>query len=112
MRAEDVYERIVDRVTARFGSSVTATLVRVTPSLLTHEGTDLQGLLTPHAAPPHTGAASFATDGGNLAELGMEPLVFGPGSIEVAHKADEYVERAALERAVDVIEDVVRKRCT
>jgi acetylornithine deacetylase/succinyl-diaminopimelate desuccinylase-like protein len=44
--------------------------------------------------------------------MGTMPLVFGPGSIEVAHKADEYIERDALHRAVDVLETVVRRACT
>ena len=86
-------------------------LLRVTPSLLTPKGTELQALLSAHASTPELGAAGFATDGGNLARLGMQPLVFGPGSINVAHKADEYVERAALHQAVDVVEQVVRARC-
>jgi acetylornithine deacetylase/succinyl-diaminopimelate desuccinylase-like protein len=41
----------------------------------------------------------------------MEPLVFGPGAIEVAHMADEHVAAADLVRAVDVVEAVVRARC-
>jgi acetylornithine deacetylase len=80
-------------------------------SLSTAPDTPLQALLASWAAHPDVGAAAFATDGGNLAQLGTAPLVFGPGSIDVAHKADEYVEVGALHRAVDVVESVVRARC-
>src|SRR5690606_36157242 len=93
-------------------AKVEARVLRITPSLLTPEGTALQALLAPHAAHPDCGAASFATDGGNLARLGCDPLVFGPGSIEVAHQADEHLAVAQLVRAVDVIEAVVRAHCT
>lgn len=86
-------------------------VLRVTPAMLTHRGTPLEGLLAPHAAHDGCGAASFATDGGNLARLGLRPLIFGPGSIDVAHQADEYVPVDQLARAVDVIEAVVRTRC-
>ncbi|MCB9763998.1 MAG: acetylornithine deacetylase [Alphaproteobacteria bacterium] len=86
-------------------------LERQTPSMLSPEGTPLQGLLTPHACCAETAAASFATDGGNLQALGVRSLIFGPGSIDVAHKADEYVRADALAQAVDVIEAVVRARC-
>ena len=79
--------------------------------MLTPSDTALQHLLLPHASTPHCGAASFATDGGNLADLGLQPLVFGPGEIEVAHQADEYVPVDHLVRAVDAIEDLVRRRC-
>lgn len=86
-------------------------VLRVTPSMLTAPGTDLQSLLLPHACTQELGSAGFATDGGNLSKLGVAPLVFGPGSIDVAHKADEYVPIAELEKAVDVVRSVVRARC-
>ncbi len=80
-------------------------------ALLTRPGTPLEDLLRPFAARPDVGAAGFATDGGNLARMPMDPLVFGPGSIDVAHKADEYVTRGALERGADVVEQLIRARC-
>ena len=52
-----------------------------------------------------------ATDGGNFERMGVRTLVFGPGSIDVAHKADEYVPVDELHRAVDVVEEVVARRC-
>jgi acetylornithine deacetylase len=112
MAAEHVFERIRDRLgDLRTPAGVEVRLLRVTPSLLTPEGTPLESLLAPYASAPGTGTAPFATDGGNLAKLGIQPLVFGPGSIEVAHQADEHVAIDALVRAVDVVEAVVRARC-
>lgn len=93
------------------GCRVHGRILRTTPAMLTPAGTPLEALLRPHADDPRLGAATFATDGGNLAKMGMQPLVFGPGSIEVAHKADEHVPAADLVRAVDVAEDVIRRAC-
>ncbi|MSP54755.1 MAG: acetylornithine deacetylase [Myxococcales bacterium] len=90
---------------------VQVTLQRVTPAMLTPEGTALEGLLRGFARSPKPLAASFATDGGNLERLGVQTLVFGPGSIDVAHQADEYVPIAELHRAVNVVEAVVGGRC-
>ena len=113
MSSDDVADRLRRRVLALYlRSDVRLTVTRRTPSLLTPEGTPLQGLLTEHAAHPQCGACSFATDGGQLARLGAQPLVFGPGSITVAHKADEYIQRSALHHAVDVLESIIRKACT
>jgi acetylornithine deacetylase len=113
MHADEVYERLLAAVEAlSLRSHVHLAVTRRTPSLLTPYGTPLQGLLAEHASSPGCGACSFATDGGQLARMGTMPLVFGPGSIEVAHKADEYIERDALHRAVDVLETVVRRACT
>lgn len=85
--------------------------LRVTPSMLTPTGTPLEALLRPHATDPRVGAAAFATDGGNLQRLGVQTLVFGPGSIDVAHQANEFVPVGELHRAVDVVLDVVTHRC-
>lgn len=91
--------------------AVTAELVRVTPAMLTPPGTPLEAILRPYATAPDTAAASFATDGGNFERMGIRTLVFGPGSIDVAHKADEYVPVDELHRAVDVVDEVVARRC-
>lgn len=39
---------------------------------------------------------AFGTEGGLFQEIGIPTLVCGPGSIDQAHKADEYVEIAQL----------------
>ncbi|MFZ5475689.1 MAG: acetylornithine deacetylase [Myxococcota bacterium] len=107
MEPEALFTRMCERV----GELARGELLRVTPALLTPEGTELEALLRPHAASPELGAAAFATDGGNFEKAGVRSLVFGPGSIDVAHKADEYVPVGELHRAVDVVEAVVRARC-
>jgi acetylornithine deacetylase len=112
MAPHAVYDRLVQRISdLGLSAEIRAQVLRTTPALLTREGTPLQHLLEPHASHPGCGAATFATDGGNLAQLGIEPLIFGPGSINVAHQADEYVPIDQLVTAIDVIEDVVRTRC-
>lgn len=107
---EAVFERLRGAI-AELDVEVEARILRLTPSMLTPRGTALEALLAPLASATAPGAASFATDGGNLARLGLRPLVFGPGSIEVAHKADEYIETDALVRAATAIERVVRAAC-
>lgn len=106
----DVHTRILERVAA-LGASVEGRVLRVTPSMLTSADSITMATLAPHCAHEHAGAATFATDGGNLAKLGMEPLVFGPGSINVAHQANEFIPRDELERAVGMIRAMVQMRC-
>ncbi len=112
MSPTEPWERLQERL-ARLDPPVqhAGRLMRVTPSMLTPQGTELQSQLAHHAHAPGCGAAGFATDGGHLARLGLQPLVFGPGSIDVAHKADEYVTGEALVEAVGVVESLVRARC-
>lgn len=80
-------------------------------ALLTAADTPLEHLLRPHAASPESGGAPFGTDGGNLTALGAAPLVFGPGSIDLAHRPDEHIPVPDLLRAVEMIEAVARARC-
>lgn len=108
-----VFHRLRARLAEALGPAmvdVHAHLGTVTPALLTPPHTALGELLAPLAARGPE-VAPFATDGGQLARLGTQPIVFGPGSIDVAHKADEHVEGAALDRTVALVADVVRARC-
>lgn len=111
MIVEDLVRELTERVSAIHSRDVEVDLQRVTPAMLTPEGTALEGILRGFSRVPKIGAAAFATDGGNLERLGLNTLVFGPGSIDVAHKADEFVPIAELVRAVDVVEAVVGSRC-
>jgi acetylornithine deacetylase len=81
------------------------------PPLLTPAGSPLAALLAPYANDGPE-AATFATDGGHLAAAGASPLVFGPGDIAVAHKADEWVAPGDLHRAADLVEAAIQRRCT
>lgn len=93
------------------GCPVHGRVLRVTRALLTPAGTPLEAILRPHARDPRLGAATFATDGANLALLGTDPLVFGPGAIEVAHQADEHVSVDELLSAVEVARAVLATAC-
>lgn len=57
------------------------------------------------------GAVSYATDAGWLAEMGMDCAIWGPGSIEVAHKPDEFLPKADLARARELLAGVVERFC-
>ena len=43
-------------------------------------------------------AVSYATEAGLFQEAGMAAIICGPGSIEQAHKPDEFIARGELER--------------
>jgi acetylornithine deacetylase len=50
----------------------------------------------------------FGTEAGQFVEQGIDAVVLGPGRIEQAHKADEYVALDELEEAVRVFFQVIR----
>jgi acetylornithine deacetylase len=97
-------------------SSQRATLevedVRVVPGLLSSSGTELERCLLELGGEPHShGGAPFCTDGGQLAQLGIDSLICGPGDLDQAHAPDESVRLAALLEGPDRILDVVRRLC-
>jgi acetylornithine deacetylase len=51
---------------------------------------------------------AFWTEAARLSEHGINAVVFGPGRIEQAHAADEYVELAELQAAQAAFEEVLR----
>lgn len=101
----------VDHEVSAWGGHARLELLHGVPALLTERGTELEGLLAPWASHPGTCAVPFATDGGNFSRLGVRSLVFGPGSIAVAHRPDEFVSVADLLRGTEVVRDLVQRRC-
>jgi len=104
--------RPLSEAAARDGGSVHVALRQCAPPLLTDADIPLAHALRPHAAAPEIGGVPFATDGGHLNQLGTRCLVFGPGSIDVAHRADESVPARALEQTVQIVRSVLMERCT
>ena len=56
-------------------------------------------------------AVNFATEGPFLQQLGMETVILGPGSIDQAHQADEYMEEAQVKPAVALYSKLIEHYC-
>jgi len=56
-------------------------------------------------------SVAFATDAGWLQRLGLDCVVFGPGSIEVAHRPNESIPKADLVSARGRLEELVESFC-
>ena len=57
------------------------------------------------------GSVAFATEASLLQQLGMETIVFGPGSIDQAHQPDEYIDMAQIQPAINAITSLIRDFC-
>jgi acetylornithine deacetylase len=84
---------------------------RLAPGLLSRRGTPLEADLRTHFGDAAEAGAPFCTDGGQLAGLGIDVLVCGPGELAQAHQPDESIGRAAFERGGDDVLAVVRRLC-
>lgn len=52
-------------------------------------------------------AVAYATEAGQFHQAGMPAVVCGPGSIDQAHKPNEFVAKAQLAEGVKVFEDLI-----
>ena len=59
-----------------------------------------------------TKAVGFATDGPHFASLGAPVVIFGPGKPQLAHKPDEYIDIADVEKAVEYYKNIILKFLT
>ena len=57
------------------------------------------------------GTISFATEAPQLAELGADAVVFGPGDIRVAHRSGEFVPVSELKEAVAILRGAIERFC-
>jgi acetylornithine deacetylase len=82
----------------RFVSGPTiATEIEVeAPPLAAEPGSAAETLALKLTRSNRTVAVSFATESGHFQAAGLPTIVCGPGSIEQAHKPDEFVEEAQL----------------
>jgi acetylornithine deacetylase len=57
------------------------------------------------------GTISFGTEAPQLAQLGADAVVFGPGDIRVAHRTGEFVPVEELHEAVSILRRVIERFC-
>ncbi len=56
-------------------------------------------------------SVAYATEGPYYQQLGMQTIILGPGSIDQAHQADEFISIDQLNRAVSVIRELIMTMC-
>jgi len=57
------------------------------------------------------GAVAFGTEGPFFDALGVETVVLGPGSIDVAHQPNEYLPLASVKPTVDLLRRMIGRFC-
>ena len=64
-----------------------------------------------HASGQISDAVNFATEAPFLKSLGLETIVMGPGSIDVAHQPNEYMPMEQIRPAIDTLRELIRRYC-
>ncbi|MFL6232283.1 MAG: acetylornithine deacetylase [Thermoanaerobaculia bacterium] len=86
-------------------------LLSDSPPLLLDEASPIHRHLREITRQGAGSSVSFATDAGWLQRLGMDCAIFGPGSIEVAHKPNEYLPKDEFAVARGLLERTIHHFC-
>jgi acetylornithine deacetylase len=93
------------------GEPFELTLLGESPALMLDAEAVLHRQLCEMVGQRGTESVAFATDAGWLQTLGMRCAIFGPGSIEVAHRPNEFIPVAEFVRGGELLDDIIRRRC-
>jgi acetylornithine deacetylase len=86
-------------------------MLNQSPPLLVETDAPIYRSLSSRLQQTTTESVSFATDGGWFQTLGLDCVLFGPGSIEVAHRANEYMPKNEFHRGAELLREIVREHC-
>ena len=112
MQARPIAGRIREAVAAALcGEPFEIGRVEESPPLLLDEGNDLYRGVCEMLGQDQTVSVSYATDAGWFATAGFDCLIWGPGTIEVAHKPNESMPKDEYARASEILGQIVDRYC-
>ena len=111
MAAAAMAERI--RATVRSAVAEPFELLQVSesPAMILSPDAPIHRALCEAVHQDESHSVMFASDAGWLQRAGFECVLFGPGSIEAAHKPNEFLPVDQFRRAGEVLDSLVRRSC-
>ena len=77
------------------------------PALDSSDQAELHALIGTLADETVRHKVAYATEGGQFQQAGIPTVICGPGSIEQAHKADEFIELTQLVRCERFLQTLI-----
>ena len=110
--SRELTERVNATLSAALGDADWSLAVdNDSPPLRTRGDSPLYTALTAELGQRGDVGVGFSSDGGTLARLDLDCVLFGPGSIEVAHRANEFLPKDEFERAGGVLDHLIERFC-
>ena len=88
------------------GPTIATTMEVDVPPLAAKPGSAAEALALRLTRSNRTVAVSFATEAGHFQAAGLPTIVCGPGSIDQAHKPDEFVDEAQLAACLEFLQSL------
>jgi acetylornithine deacetylase len=111
MSAAAMAERVAETVRAATDEPFTLEQVSESPAMVLEEDAPLHRGLCETIGQHGSRSVMFATDAGWLQRAGFACVLFGPGSIEAAHRPNEFLPVAEFHRAGEVLDALIRRCC-
>ena len=77
------------------------------PAMTDSDSAELQALIAALTGDDKRHKVAYATEGGQFTNSGIPTIICGPGSIEQAHKADEYVALSEMTRCDEFLQKLL-----
>lgn len=77
------------------------------PAMTDNDSAELQSLIAALTGDDERHKVAYATEGGQFTNAGIPTIICGPGSIEQAHKADEYVALSEIKRCDEFLQKLL-----
>ncbi len=112
MESEPATERVINAVTNALGDRpVEIDIEGDSPPMVLDHTAAIYQRICQTIDQTETLSASYATDAGWLQSLGLECVIFGPGSIEVAHRPNESIPAADFAKGAELLRGLVHHYC-
>jgi acetylornithine deacetylase len=112
MEAAAMADRVRETVADALGAEpFTLEHVNLTPPMIAPADAPIHRELCQAVHQHDEHSVMFATDAGWLQDAGFQCVLFGPGSIEVAHRANEFMPAGELRQAGELLDRLVHRRC-
>jgi acetylornithine deacetylase len=111
MTAQAMADRVHAAVRTAVEEPFTLEPLSESPAMILDAAAPIHRALCDAVGQQESHSVMFATDAGWLQRAGFECVLFGPGSIEVAHKPNEFLPVAEFRRAGEVLDGLIARSC-
>lgn len=107
-RFEAFSREVEAEMRARYGgASIVTTQISRAPALLRRENSPAEELVRALTGQNDTLTAAYVTEAGLFQQADIPTVVCGPGSIDQAHRPDEFIELSQMDAGTEFIEKLV-----
>jgi acetylornithine deacetylase len=111
MTVDDVAARVQAAVAGAVEEPFALEPVSESPAMLLDSDAPIHRALCEAVGQRESHSVMFASDAGWLQRAGFVSVLFGPGSIEVAHQSNEFLPVEEFRRAGEVLDGLIHRSC-